>query len=49
MRQDADRREHGMMAAAKRRFLDIWDDPPAILFWLLLTGFTVGALKVAGL
>lgn len=44
-------KQHGrnVMSMAKRRLLSLWDDPPAMLLWLLLTGATVGVLKAMGL
>ncbi|WP_153242350.1 hypothetical protein [Ferruginivarius sediminum] len=34
--------------AAKKLMLDWWDNPPATLFWLLLTAAAVGTLKAVG-
>jgi hypothetical protein len=36
-------------AKAKIRLLELWDYPPAALFWLVLTAGTITVLKLAGL
>ncbi len=49
MKDRAKRHGRVVLSMAKRRLLSIWDNPPAMLLWLLLTGATVGALKAMGL
>lgn len=41
-------RQH-IWIAAKEVALEWWDNPPAMLFWLLLTAGMVGVLKLVGL
>lgn len=49
MKERAKRHGRALGSAAARRLFAIWDRPPAMLLWLLLTGLAVAALKGVGL
>lgn len=48
MRRRSARAHRGPWVAAKVRLLDCWDNPPAVVLWLLLIVAAVGALKGLG-
>lgn len=48
MRHRPARTRRGAWTGAKARLLDYWDNPPAVLLWLLLAAVAVAALKGLG-
>lgn len=49
MHEDLRRPRRNAWATAKVRIVDYWDNPPSIVFWVLLTGGTIAVLKGIGL
>lgn len=49
MRGKSPRAHRNAWASAKARLLDCWDNPPAVVLWLLLIVITIAGLKGLGL
>lgn len=49
MRERTPRTRRKPWTAAKARLFDYWDNPPAVVLWLILIAVTVAALKGLGL